>query len=102
MGLGLHSGGIAVDGQPTKAGLQQPAHELDEGGLARAVGPQQPHQFPPPDVQIHIGEGLGVGKGLAQPLTDNQILVHLSSSFQVCTKSTACWRVKPNRFMPSK
>ena len=53
-GFGVRPGGHAGDPDAACTGLQQTVRQLDEGGLAAAVGAKQPHDVAKADVQVYI------------------------------------------------
>ena len=69
-----HFGGVAAEDQGLAAGGEQQAEDqLDGGGLARAVGPEQPEDFAPADFQV---------QGLQGPdlLTPPEIAINLGET----------------------
>ena len=57
--LGLRPRGMAVDGDNAAAGDQQAVGQLDQGGLAAAVGAQKPHDAPGLHRQTDVVQGQG-------------------------------------------
>ena len=49
---------LAPEGDPAGADGEDPGDEIEHGGLAGAVGPDEPHQLPGENLQGKIGQGL--------------------------------------------
>ena len=79
-GLGVRAGGHAGYLDAAGRGLQQAVGQLDEGGLAAAVGAQQAHDAAKIHMQIHaVQRGLVFVVALGQCFT-GQNLTHCASS----------------------
>ncbi len=49
---------LALKGDSALADGEDPGDEIEHGGLAGAVGPDEPHQLPRKNLQGKIGQGL--------------------------------------------